>query len=138
MASTQYSDGRYGTLQQTHLTGTAGKMTVAGTQASASIIDRMACLTAMRGLAASINILVGGTAAAGPVLALQKSLAGTGSGVTFGTYAFNTHADASYVDMTVTETTFASGDIILTTILAGTNAASPVCSVDFLWREQFE
>ena len=79
----------------------------------------------MRIIGCSLYLTTGGTAA-GPVLNMVKSLAGTGSDVAFGTATFGTQADATLKEMSVTETNFTTGDVVRLSVVGGTIASTPV------------
>ena len=99
------------------LTGTSGGGAIAAT----SIRIPFPC----RIIGVSTFLTTGGTAA-GPVLNVVKSLAGTGADVAFGTQTFGTQADGTRQERNVTETDFAEGDVVRLSVVGGTIASTPV------------
>lgn len=131
-----YNDNRYQTRQLLPISDAAG-CSVAGTAAADSILFRFRVPKSITIDGASIVALTGGTAAGGPIIALQKSVGGTGTLTSFSSYAFNTHANNASVAMTVTSTNFSSGDHIAVVNLAGTNASTPKINMLLEFVEKF-
>lgn len=132
----KYDDGRYETMQLSVI-GDSGGVSVAGTAAANTELFRIRLTRAMTVSEASVVAMTGGTAASGPILAIQKSLAGTGAGTSLATHNFATSANNASAQLTVTETNFASGDHLLITNLAGTAASTPKAVVCLCWKEKF-
>lgn len=109
-------------------------ISVPGTAASDTVLIRLRVPRAMTVDAASIVMQTGGTAA-GPTVAVQKSLAGTGTATNVGTYNVGTAADNTSAALTVTATNFAAGDHLLITNLAGTAASTPKANLMLEWKE---
>ena len=131
-----YDDGRYQGKQIMTPGAVSGGMSIPGTAAADTVLVKLRMPRPVTIDAATSANMTGGTAA-GPVVLLQKSLAGTGAGVTFGSYLMGTAADASTGVFTVTSTAFASGDALLVTNLAGTAAATPKMNIAVEWKETF-
>lgn len=113
-------------------------VTCAGTAAAITAIDatqwRVNFKCKITGISAYIK--TGGTAA-GPVVLLQRSVAGTGSYATIGTITIGTKADATGVAGAVTETSCDAGDFLQLAVGAGTAASSPVISAFLDVVEEF-
>lgn len=112
----------------------SGGISVPGTAAAATTLIALRMPRAVTIDGASIAIQTGGTAA-GPNLILQKSLAGTGAGAGFATYAFGTIANDTYAAVTTTTTAFASGDVLLVVNAAGTAASTPKANLTLSYFE---
>ena len=104
-------------------------LSIPGTAASDTVLARFPVNEAITvSGSARLRLSTGGTAA-GPVLLICKSLAGTataGTANAFGTYTFGTAADNTGAYVTLTSTDFAAGDEIVLVNKAGTVAATPV------------
>ena len=131
-----YDDGRYQSKQILTPGAVSGGMTIPGTAAADTVLVKLRMPRPVTIDAATSANMTGGTAA-GPVVLLQKSLAGTGAGVTFGSYLMGTAANSSTGVFTVTSTAFASGDALLVTNLAGTAASTPTMNIAVEWKETF-
>ena len=117
----------------------ATTISVAGTQAAiaALAVTMWRVNFNCKIIGCSLYFATGGTAA-GPGVILQRSLAGTGTFATIGTFACGTFADATGGAMTVTETSCIAGDIIRLAVAAGTAASTPVIgSADLEFIEEF-
>lgn len=110
-------------------------ISVPGTAAAATVLVRLRIPQAVTVDGASIVMMTGGTAA-GPTVAIQKSLAGTGTATNVGTYNVGTAADNTAADLTITNTNFAAGDHLLITNLAGTAASTPKVNLLIKWKEE--
>lgn len=110
-------------------------ISVPGTAAAATVLVRLRIPQAVTVDGASIVMMTGGTAA-GPTVAIQKSLAGTGTATNVGTYNVGTAADNASADLTITNTNFAAGDHLLITNLAGTAASTPKVNLVVKWKEE--
>lgn len=110
-------------------------ISVPGTAASATVLVRLRVPQAVTVDGASIVMMTGGTAA-GPTVAIQKSLAGTGTATNVGTYNVGTAADNDSANLTITNTNFAAGDHLLITNLAGTAASTPKVNLVVKWKEE--
>lgn len=113
-------------------------VTIAGTAGSiTAIANTQICLPfAAIVRTAKAFIKTGGTAA-GPVLLLQYSAAGTGTWTTFGSASSGTDADNTTKAFTVTATSLSAGDCIRLAIAAGTAAATPIYHVAIGFVEDF-
>jgi hypothetical protein len=133
-----YSENRFSSVKQSYLTGTAGIMTINGTQAAAAVLDRMVFLCNAKVVAASLWAFVGGTAAAWGAVSLGKSLAGTGTASLFGTFSFSTNANNTKINAALTATAFSSGDVLVIATIAGTAAsAGALGNIDVSWQENY-
>jgi hypothetical protein len=133
-----YNENKFSAIRQSHLTGTAGIMTINGTQASAAVLDRMVFLCNAKVLAASLWAFVGGTAAAWTAVSLGKSLAGTGTASLFGTFSFSTNANNTKINAALTATAFSSGDVLVIATIAGTAASAGVLgNIDVSWQQNY-
>jgi hypothetical protein len=118
-----YFDSRYGTtkvLQLGHAT------TVAGTVATAAALSKFTVMENTVIKDWNMYLTTGGTAAGGPSITIGYSVDGTGTFVPIGTQAFGTHADATIVDGSLTETKINAGDDIVIQSVAGTDASTIV------------
>ena len=109
-------------------------ISIPGTAAADTVLIRLRIPRAMTVDAASIVMMTGGTAA-GPTVAVQKSLAGTGAAASIGTYNVGTAADNASAALTITATNFAAGDHLLIANLAGTAASTPKVNLMLEWKE---
>ena len=130
-----YDSGQIQARRMLPLANASG-YTIPGTAASDTVIIKIRILDSITIDSAGYVAMTGGTAA-GPTVALQKSLAGTGAGVTFASKAFGTAADATTAAMTVTSTTFVAGDCLLVTNVAGTSASTPKLNLTIGYKETF-
>jgi len=113
-----------GGAKQTLRIGTT--LTLTGTSAGGAIAGTSIRIPfPMRIIGCSLYNTTGGTAA-GPVVNVVKSLAGTGADVAFGTGTYGTQADATQKEMSVTETNFTTGDVVRLSVVGGTIASTPV------------
>jgi len=104
----------------------ASSITLTGTSAGGVIAGaRVRIPFNCRIIGCSLFLTTGGTAA-GPVLKLETSLAGTGAQVGIGTQTYGTQADATFSAMGVTETEVAAGDVVSLNVVGGTIASTPV------------
>jgi hypothetical protein len=107
----------------------ASNVACAGTAAAITAVDgtqwRVNFNCKVVGISAYIK--TGGTAA-GPVILLQRSLAGTGAYASIGTITIGTKADATGVAGAVTETDLLAGDFLQLAVGAGTAASTPTIS----------
>ena len=131
----KYDDQRFWTRQLMPIEASGG-IDIPGTAAAATVLIRLRIPRAITIDEATVVAMTGGTAA-GPTLALQKSLAGTGAGANFATHNFGTAADNASAALTVTSTDFVAGDHLLITNLAGTAASSPNFNLILGWKETF-
>lgn len=116
-------------------------LTVVGTAGAVAAIAnsqrRVPANSAVKFKAVALYVKTGGTAA-GPVLAFQYSLAGTGAWTNIGTYAFGTQADDTSGSMTCDETiNLVAGDRTRFAVLVGTAASSPVFHATGEWQEAY-
>jgi hypothetical protein len=114
-------------------------LTLTGTSAGGAIAATSIRIPfPMKIIGVSLYLTTGGTAA-GPVLNVVKSLAGTGADVAFGTATFGTQADATLKEMSVTETNVTTGDVVRLSVVGGTIASTPVIgSAMISYMELFE
>jgi hypothetical protein len=116
----------------------ASNVAVSGTAASITALDttqwRVNFNCRVIGLSAYFK--TGGTAA-GPVILLQRSLAGTGAWTSIGTLNVGTRADSTGAAASVTETDLAEGDLVRFAIAAGTAASTPTFSATIDLIENF-
>lgn len=121
----------------THAPTSTG-LSVPGTAASNTVLLRIPLAAAIRlDGTMRIRLTTGGTAA-GPSIAVGKSLAGTGAVSQIGTVTFGTNADGTPVSGTITATDYAANDEIVVTNLAGTAASTPVIIFSLGYVEVFQ
>jgi hypothetical protein len=105
---------------------TATGLSVPGTAASDTVLLRVPFSDAISiSGSARVRLTTGGTAA-GPNVTFGKSLAGTGASVAFGTFVSGTAANGVASWVALATTSFAAGDELVLTNVAGTAAATPV------------
>jgi len=126
-------DGADNTTQHILPMTAIGGSSVPGTAASDTVLTRVRVPRKMTVVGGGVLMVVGGTAA-GPNIAVGKSLAGTGTVAQFGTHAHGTDANLDHAALTVTETEFDAGDFIVLTNLAGTAASTPTSAVNLVWK----
>jgi hypothetical protein len=131
-----YDDSRFQDRIMFPVVGGDG-VAVPGTAAADVVLARVRIPRAILIDEGTITLLVGGTSA-GKVVALGKSLAGTGAVVHFSSYSVTTAADGVAAALTVTETEFDAGDQLILTNIAGTVASTPTVQVTVGWREDFD
>ena len=111
-------------LPRQHLMPQEIVATMIGTYAAVTtIVDlfRVPANSNIKMTGASCKKLVGGTAAAtASAWGLAHSLAGTGANTVFGTLLFGTHADNTYHNFSVTETSIPAGNVVRLVGLVGT------------------
>ena len=110
--SRTYSDQTYGGHVDLPM---GNKGSIDGTYQSATDVVRNTFMFPAKVIDANLSILTGGTDLGADVFFyLGKSAAGTGAVTVIGTFdplqGTGTHADASVLDATVTETSFSAGD----------------------------
>jgi hypothetical protein len=81
-----------------------------------------------------LRCITGGTAA-GPVITVGKSLAGTGAVSAVGTYTFGTQANGAVGSASLTSTTFSENDEIVITNVAGTVASTPAIVFSLAYKD---
>lgn len=131
----KYDDARHlarGIITVGASTGT----TIVGTAANNVELWRFRCPRKMTIDEATVVGMTGGTAA-GPAVAVAKSLGGTGTATAIGTHTFGTDADNVSAALTVTSTDFAAGDALVVMTVAGTAASSPKALLMIGWKETF-
>ena len=129
-----YDNPRYDVRQILGIANDVG-ISVSGTIASAAKVARVRFPRAVEVTGVSYFNHTGGTAA-GPKVTVNKSLAGTGSAVPFGTANIaGTVANNTGADMEITATEFAAGDHLIINSVAGTAAATPVVSFVIEYHE---
>lgn len=129
-----YADSRY---QVSQISNLISNKTIAGTNAAQGVVSRKTAFSNIRALEAQASVY---TAISGvfPLLSINKSSAGTGALVAFGTINLGTSVAGTTVrDITVTETNINDGDDIVLAIAAGTSATSPEVTVDLSYVEKF-
>lgn len=117
-------------------------LSVPGTAAADTLVGKPFVVPAAFGskldlLGATAYITTGGTAA-GPNVAVQRSLAGTGAWTTIATLNIGTAADASRKNFTLSAAyTITAGDSLRIANIAGTVASTPVIEVSLAFQEVF-
>ena len=134
------SNGRYDDAQyysrRNLLIEVSGGVTVAGTAANDTVLIRIPMTDNVAVDKIRMVAMTGGTAD-GPVVKIQKSLAGTGAGSDIGTQNVGTSADNAAFTVTTTETDLDAGDHLLITNAAGTAASTPKVILNIGYKENF-
>lgn len=142
MGYLQYDDARHRVRQLLTVADTLGfVVNTTGTNASNVELFRLRVPRKITVDEASVVIMTGGTVASATncTLAIQKSVAGTGTASTIGSYNIaGTTADNTASAITVTSTDFAAGDHLLVVCLAGTVAKTGQKAQLLIgWKETF-
>ena len=106
----------------------SGGISAAGTAASDTELVRIPILDSITIDSARMVAMTGGTAA-GPTIAIAKSLGGTGALSDLGTKSVGTSANNAALTFTVTSTTLVAGDHLVLYVKAGTAASTPKVNV---------
>lgn len=127
--SRTYSDPSYGSRK---IIAMPGKSTIDGTYQSATDLVRHTFMFPATVVDTNLGIIAGGTDLGADVFFyLGKSSAGTGAVSVIGTYdplqGTGTHADASVLDASVTETSFSAGDDLVFQAIGTIGHAMNVC-----------
>lgn len=129
MSGRTYSDPSYGSRKDIVM---PSKSTIDGTYQSAVDLMRHTFMFPATAVDSNLAIIAGGTDLGADVFFyLGKSAAGTGAVTVIGTYnplqGAGTHADASVIDTTVTETSFSAGDDLVFQAIGTIGHAMAVC-----------
>jgi hypothetical protein len=110
-----------------------------GTAASDTELLRIPINRAIKNeVTARLTLKTGGTAD-GPNILIGKSLAGTGTVANIGTHNVGTSADDLTSPITLAQTDFAVGDVLVISNAAGTAASTPVVySIAIDYRPDFD
>lgn len=109
-------------------------LAVNGTQASTTDIYRAAFTENIVLDEVSVIAMTGGTAA-GPIITVNSSVAGTGTLVPIGTFKVGTTADKINLGaITIASTSLSSGDHLVLQVVAGTAASAPKFTMCFGYK----
>lgn len=131
----------YGSKFMSHHAGGPG-LSVPGTAAADTLVGKPFTVPSAFGskldlIGADAYITTGGTAA-GPNIAIQRSLAGTGAWTAIATLNVGTSADATVKGFTLAAAvTITAGDKLRIANIAGTVASTPTVDVHLAFQEVF-
>lgn len=134
-SNARYDDAQFYSRKNLLIEVSAG-VSVPGTAANDTVLIRIPMTDSIAIDKIRMVAMTGGTAD-GPVVKIQKSLAGTGAASDIASQNTGTSADDTAFALTVTETDLDAGDHLLITNAAGTAASTPKVILNIGYKENF-